>query len=84
MHAELEGVGQAEFADGEGNDAEVLVELFLELREVPDVIDPFVESSGEFWGDRLDRYAFLGRSSPGSGTAPQGFAARRSRLLRLR
>jgi len=58
MHAELEGVSQAEFADGEGDDAEVFIELFLELRKVPYVIDPFVKPPGEFRGNGLDRDAF--------------------------
>src|SRR3974390_2425717 len=60
MDAELEGISQPEFVYGEGNDAQVLVALLLELREIPYVIDPFVEPSSELWGDGLDRYAFLG------------------------
>src|SRR6516165_10148837 len=60
MDAELEGIGEPEFADGKGNDAQVFVKLPLELREIPNVIDPFVKSSGELWSDRLNRDAFLG------------------------
>src|SRR5580704_3314358 len=60
MNTELEGIGQSEFLYGEGNDAQVLVELLLELRQIPYVIDAFVEPSSELWGDRLDRYMFLG------------------------
>src|SRR5271165_57594 len=60
MHAELKGIGEPEFADSEGNDTKVFVELLFELRKVAHVIDPFVEPSGELWGDRLDGYAFLG------------------------
>ena len=34
MDAELERIGQSEFLDGEGDDAQVLVELLLELRQI--------------------------------------------------
>jgi hypothetical protein len=30
------------------------------LCEIPNVVDPFIEPSGELWGDGLDRYAFFG------------------------
>src|SRR5208283_714986 len=60
MDAELEGIRQPKFADGEGDDAQILVKLPLELREIPNVIDPFIKPSSKLWGDRLDRYPFLG------------------------
>ena len=84
MDTELEGIGQPEFVYGEGNDAQVLVEFLLELREISDEIDPFVEPSSGFLGRSFGSVCVPRQSSPRSGTALQGFAERRSRPLRFR
>src|ERR1700731_2711191 len=60
MHAEFKGICQPKFANGKGDDAEILVDLLLELPQVADVIAPFVKPPGEFWGDGLDRNTFPG------------------------
>ena len=45
--------------DGVGNDGEAVVELPLELREVADVIDAFVETADEFGRDGLNGNFFI-------------------------
>lgn len=60
MDAEFQIVREPIAFNDKGDDGEVLVKLLLELREISDVIDAFVEASGELRRDRLRRDAFIG------------------------
>lgn len=60
VDGELEGLGEAVGFDGVSEDGEVVVELLLELGDVADVVDSFVETSGEFRRDGLDGNSLVG------------------------
>src|SRR5450755_3128906 len=59
VNAQFEVVGESISLDGEGDDRDVIGELFGELGEVAYVVYTFVETPGEFRSDGLDRDAFL-------------------------
>ena len=60
VDAQLERGRQAVFLDGEGDDGEVVVEFFLELLHVADVVHTFVETTSELGRNGLDGNLFIG------------------------
>lgn len=60
MDGEFKSLGEAVGFDGVGEDGEVVVELLFELGDIADVVDSFIESTGELWRDGLDGDPLVG------------------------
>ena len=60
VDAQLECLGKSVDLHGVRDDRKVVVELLLELGEIPNIVDTLVEASGELGSDGLDGEALVG------------------------
>ena len=63
VDAQLECLGKSVGLHGVRDDRKVVVELLLELGEIPNIVDTLVEAAGKFWGDGLDGEALVGMAA---------------------
>jgi len=60
MYGKFQSLGKSVGFDGVGEDGEVVVEFLLELGDVADVVDSFVEAARKLGGDGLNGDALVG------------------------
>ena len=61
MNRQLQILGQTVFFYGVSDHSQIIRELFLKLTHVTDVVNAFVEATGELWCDRLQGDIFFGQ-----------------------